>query len=148
MFDEPTMRSVTKVLSIYGDFGARGDVLTYLRDEFRQIRDSKRHQDIMQFVLKPWPSDKAIEQIANKSGGCFIYAATVVKSVDQEYFSCLDRLDQVLGISAAYHDPEEMPFAELDKLYSNVLSICPKIPTTLAQKSFGFPSSLRECLEH
>jgi hypothetical protein len=68
-FDEPVMSSVTKVLSIYGDFGARRDVLTYLRDEFRRIQDSKRHKDIMQFVPKPWPSDRVIEQIAEKSGG-------------------------------------------------------------------------------
>ena len=138
IFDEPVMRSVTKVVSIYGDFGARRDVLTYLRDEFRRIQDSKRHQDVMQFVLKPWPPGDAIEQIADKSGGYFIYAATVIKYVDEEYFSCLDRLDQVLGNSAIQHDPEEMPFAELDRLYSNVLSRSPKTQLPLLKRVLGF----------
>ena len=126
-FDELAVSSVTKVLSIYGDFGARDDVKKYLRAEFSRIQDSKRHQDMMQFIPKPWPSDKVIEQITDKSGGYFIYAATVIKYVDEEYFPCLDRLDQVLGASAARcHDHEETPFAELDRLYSSVLSICPK----------------------
>jgi len=137
-FDEPVMSSVTKVLSIYGNPGAHRDVLTYLRDEFRRIQDSKRHKDIMQFVPKPWPSDQVIESIAKKSGGYFIYAATVIKYVDEEYFSCLDRLDQVLGTSAAHHDPAEMPFAELDRLYSDVLSICPKSQLLLLKSVLGF----------
>ena len=124
--DKSAMSSITEVLSVYGDFGARDDVKTYLRDEFRRIQDSEMHQDIMQFVPKPWPSDSVIEQIVEKSGGYFIYAATVIKYVDEEYFSCLDRLDEALGSSTAQHDPEETPFAELDRLYSSVLSTCPK----------------------
>ena len=137
-FDEPVMSSVTQVLSIYGDFGAHRDVLKYLRDEFKRIQDSKRHKDIMQFVPKSWPSDKIVEQIANKSGGYFIYAATVINYVDEEYFSCVDRLDQVLGTSAVHHDPEEAPFAELDRLYSNVLSTCPKSQLPLLKRVLGF----------
>ena len=137
-FDEPVMRRVTEVLSIYGDFLARRDVLAYLRDEFSRIQDSKRHKDIMQFIPKPWPSDRVIELIAKKSGGYFIYAATVIKYVDEEYFSCLDRLHQVLGTSAAHLDPAEMPFAELDGLYSNVLSRCPKSQLPLLKRVLGF----------
>ena len=132
------MSGVTKVLSIYGDFGARRDVLTYLRDEFRRIQDSKRHKDILQSVPKPWPPDRAMELIAEKSGGYFIYAATAIRYVDEEYFSCVDRLDKVLGISAARHDPEDMPFAELDKLYSNVLSVCPKSRLPLLKGVLAF----------
>ena len=138
MFDEPVMSRVTKVLSIYGDFGAYLDVMTYLRDEFRRIRESKRHKDILQSVPKPWPSDRVIQLIAEKSGGYFIYAATVIKYVDEEYFSCPDRLDQVLGISAALHGPAEMPFAELDKLYCSVLSACPKPRLPLLKRILGF----------
>jgi len=94
----------------------------------------------MQFVPKPWPSERVIEQIADKSGGggYFIYAATVIRYVDEEYFSCLERLGQVLCTSAAHHDPEEMLFAELDKLYSNVLSTCPKSQLPLLKRVLPF----------
>ena len=112
-FDEPTMSSVTKVVSVYGDFDARLDVLTYLRGEFRRIQASRRHKDVMRFVREPWPSDEIIQRIANKSEGYFIYAATVIKYIDEEYFSCLDRLNQVLGTSVTLHDPEEMPSLSL-----------------------------------
>ena len=91
---------------------------------------------------KPWPSEKVIEQIADKSGGYFIYAATVIKYVDEEYFSCLERLDQVLGTSAAQPDPEEMPFAELDKLYNNVLSACPKSQLPVLKRTLAFLGAL------
>jgi len=141
-FDEPVMSSLTEMVSIYGDFLACSDVLTYLRDEFRRIQESKRHKDTMQFVLNPWPSERVINQIVKKSGGYFIYAATVIKYVDEEYFSCLDRLDQVLGISAAHHDPEEMPFVELGRLYTNVLSTCPKSQLPLLKRVLGFSSLL------
>ena len=132
------MSSVTKVVSIYGDFSARRDVVAYLRDEFRRIKRSLRHRDIMRFAPDPWPSDKVIEKIAEKSGGYFIYATTVIKYVDEEYFSCVARLDQVLGNSAAPHFPEEMPFAELDNLYSNVLSASPRSQLPLLKRVFPF----------
>ena len=132
------MSGVTQVLSIYEDFGARRDVLTYLRDEFRLIQDSKRHKDILQSVPKPWPSDRIIQSIAEKSGGYFIYAATVINYVDEEYFSCVERLDQVLGTSAAHHDSAEFPFAELDRLYINVLSTCPKSKLPLLKRALAF----------
>jgi len=132
------MSSVTKVLSIYGDFRAHRDVLTYLQGEFRRIHDSKRHEDILQSVSNPWPSDRVIEPIAVKSGGYFIYAATVIKYVNEEYFSCLERLDQVLGTPTALRDPEEMPFAELDRLYSNVLSACSKSQLSLLKRALAF----------
>ena len=137
-FDEPAMSTVTKVVPLHGDSRARRDVLTYLRDEFSRIHDSKRHKDMMQFVPKPWPPDKIVEQIAIKSGGYFIYAATVIKYVGEEYVSCLDRLDQVLGTSAAHHGPDEMPFAELDRLYSNVLSTCPNFQLPPLKRVLGF----------
>ena len=132
------MRSVTKVLSIYGDFRAYRDVLTYLRGEFRRIQDSKRHKGILQSVPKPWPPNRVIKSIAEKSGGYFFYAATVIKYVDEEYFSCLERLDQVLGTSAAHHDSAELPFAELDRLYRNVLSTCPKSQLPLLKRALAF----------
>jgi len=138
MFDDSAMSSVTKVVSIYEDFGARRDVLRYLCDEFKRIQESKRHKDILQSVPKPWPPDRVIGLIAEKSGGYFVYAATVIKYVDEEYFSCLDRLDQVLGISAAHHDPEERPFDELDNLYRSVLSACPKSQLLPLKRVLGF----------
>jgi hypothetical protein len=141
-FAEPVMSSLTKVLSIYGSFGAHFDVVKYLRDEFRRIHNSKRHKDIIQFVSTSWPSDKVIQQIAKKSGGYFIYAATIIKYIDEEYFSCLERLDRVLGASDAHRDAEDRPFAELDRLYSNILSACLRSQLPVLKRMFVFLKAL------
>ena len=132
------MISVTEVLSNYGDSGAHLDVVAYLQDEFGRIKDSQRHKYIMQFVPEPWPSGEVIARIAEKSGGCFIYTATVIRCVDEEHFSCLDQLDQVLGTSAAPHGPDEMPFAGLDNLYNTVLSAWPRSLLPLLKRVLSF----------
>ena len=122
-FQERGLKDITKVLSLYGDYGASGDVSIYLRSEFSRIHNAARHRDIMQFVPRPWPSDDIIKQLVWKSGGYFIYASTVIKFIDEEHFSPVAQLAQVLGTSNA--SAESNPFAELDQLYIQVLSSYP-----------------------
>ena len=125
-FEEPALVNVANRLSLYGDFRAYNDVFIYLRNEFSRIYESKRHKDIMEFVPRPWPSDDAIQRIVRKSGGYFIYASTVIRFTDEEYFEPPERLDQVLNHSISSTVPDSTPFAELDKLYIQILSSCPK----------------------
>lgn len=134
-FDSPPMEGLTKKMSLYGNHGARQDVLHYLRSEFTRIHDSKRHKDIIQFVPKPWPSEGVVEKIAHRSGGYFIYASTVIRYVDEEYFSCTERLEEVLQSRS---DLDSTPFAELDNLYKQILSTCPKARVFLLKQVLGF----------
>ena len=138
-FDERGLRKITKVMSLYGDYRAREDVQSYLRTEFARIHNSPKHKDIMSFIPKPWPPDNTIMRLVDKSGGYFIYASTAIQFIDEEYFSCTERLDQVLGTSNNPHpDPDLTPFAELDKLYIQVLSTCPKSWLHLLKNILGF----------
>ncbi|KAF5376275.1 hypothetical protein D9615_008484 [Tricholomella constricta] len=122
-FDEPTMQTINlQVLSLLGVHRAIDDVLLFLHDGFTEIHRAEKHSDIMQFVPKPWPSKDIVELLATKSGGYFIYASTVLKFIDEEYYSPLDRLDEVLNASST---STSTPFAELDKLYTQILSTCP-----------------------
>ena len=85
----------------------------------------------MKVVRRPWPSEDLIRDLVDKSGGYFIYASTIIKFIDEEYFSPKDRLDLVLNGSNSAVPPSELaPFAELDKLYLQILSSCPtsKLP--------------------
>ena len=75
----------------------------------------------MKHVPKPWPSDEVVQLLADRSGGYFIYASTVLKYVDEEYSSCIDRLQDILEVSKS----GSSAFAELDKLYMQILSIYP-----------------------
>ena len=119
-FEEHDLASITKVLSLYGDYGAPSDVSMYLRSEFSRIR---RCRAGMQSAPQPWPSEDVIERLVRKSGGYFIYASTVIKFVDEESCSPVARLDHVLGTSNA--SSEVNPFAELDQLYIQILSTYP-----------------------
>ena len=119
-FDTVAINASTRI-SIYGDHQAREDVRLFLRTEFNRIHDSERHAAIMKHVPKPWPSDEIVQLLADRSGGYFIYASTVLKYVDEEYSSCIDRLREILEVSK----PGLSAFAELDKLYMQILSIYP-----------------------
>ena len=109
-------------ISLYGDHRARQDIYLHLRRSFDELHSSGRHADIMRYVPKPWPSDDVIQLLAKRSGGYFIYASTVLKYVDEEYFSPIGRLQEVLETSQAGSEA----FEELDKLYRQVLSTCPR----------------------
>ncbi|KAF5367880.1 hypothetical protein D9615_010478 [Tricholomella constricta] len=100
---------------------ARQDVRAFIVKEFARIYDSEKHRHFMKSVRKPWPRRDAIKILVNRSGGYFIYIATVVRFVDEEFFSPVDRLDEIIMVAA----PGSSPFAELDKLYTQILSTNP-----------------------
>ena len=120
-FFDTVATSASTRISIYGDHQAREDVRLFLQTGFNTIHDSERHAAIMKHVPKPWPSDEAVQVLADRSDGYFIYASTVLKYVDEEYSSCIGRLREILELSK----PGSSAFAELDKLYMQVLSIFP-----------------------
>ena len=95
-FEKPDLANIAKSLSLHGDIQDR-DVSEYFQSEFSRIHNSKRHRDVMEFVRQPWPSRLIITTLVNESGGCFIYASTVIKFIDKEGFSPIQRLDQVLN---------------------------------------------------
>jgi len=115
-FNTLAMSAGTRI-SIYGDHQAREDVRLFLQTGFNTIHDSERHAAIMKHVPKPWPSNEVIQLLVNRSDGYFIYASTVLKYVDEEYSSCIDRLREILKLSK----PGSSAFAELDKLYKQLL---------------------------
>jgi len=119
-FNTVAMKASTGI-SIYGDHQAREDVRLFLRTEFNTIHNSERHAAIMKHIPKPWPSDEVVQLLTDRSDGYFIYASTVLKYVDEEYSSCIDRLREILELSK----PGLSAFAELDKLYIQVLSSYP-----------------------
>ncbi|RDB27533.1 hypothetical protein Hypma_003783 [Hypsizygus marmoreus] len=132
-FAGETMKHICAKVSLYGTHQALQDVHTYLRSGFDKIHDSETHSAIMKSVPKPWPDDDILETLVNNSGGYFIYASTMLKYVDEEFFSPLKRLDDVLKITSSLGSS---PFAELDKLYHCILSSNPN--TELLKHVLGY----------
>jgi len=138
-FEEQDLANIAEMLSLYGDSEGSGDVSAYLQSEFSRIYSSKRHRDVMEFIPGPWPSKDVIAGFVGKSGGYFIYASTVIKFIDDENFSPIERLDQILtGSNSAVPPPDSAPFAELGKLYLQILSSCPTSKLPMLKRILGY----------
>ncbi|KAJ6470364.1 hypothetical protein C8R45DRAFT_1015449 [Mycena sanguinolenta] len=91
------------------------DVRKYLRDEFSRIH---REHHIMARVPSPWPSSDVLEVLVHKSSGHFIYAATIIKFVDDKNYRPTQRLALVQSGSGRGSDSV---FDTLDQLYMAIL---------------------------
>jgi hypothetical protein len=94
------------------------DVRKYLEDEFSRIH--REHHETMAGVWSPWPSPEVIKYLVEKSSGYFIYAATVIKFVDDRNFRPTEQLAVLQDTSHS-----ESPFNDLDQLYMQILSTVP-----------------------
>ena len=122
-FDVSLGKSSSIGFSIYGHDSEYGDVYIFLRSKFDEISASERHASTLAHIPKPWPPDDTVQLLAKKSDGYFIYASTLLKYIDDEYSPCTKRLQEVLQATG----PASTAFAELDKLYTQILSMCPNI---------------------
>ncbi|KAJ6580003.1 hypothetical protein DFH09DRAFT_1029932 [Mycena vulgaris] len=104
------------------------DILRYLRNCFSEIRKRRLpHQDAS------WPSKRDLDRLVHSASGQFIYVATVVKFVDDEFCHPVDQLSTVLSLSTT--DTDTSPFADLDILYTHILSTNPN--TSLMMRALG-----------
>ena len=111
------------------------DIATFLRSSFSDIHHRKKTLFPSKPSLPlPWPSEDVITFLVGKSSGQFIFAATVIRFVDEDRKLPPAQLDLVLGIckslDASQHDTN--PFALLDELYSHVLRSCDKTSEVLS----------------
>ncbi|KAJ7437052.1 hypothetical protein FB451DRAFT_181483 [Mycena latifolia] len=96
------------------------DVRIYLRDEFSRIH--RQHHETMEHIPTPWPSTDILEKLVENSSGYFIYAATVIKFIDDKCFRPTKQLEVIQSLNI---DDSDSPFAALDQLYMQILSAVP-----------------------
>ena len=94
------------------------DIRLFLTDNFKEIRAT---HPMSGHLDHPWPSVDVLEGLVKKSSGQFIYASTVVKYVSSIRHQPAGRLNVVLGIRPPRH-AREMPFGELDALYTHIFT--------------------------
>ncbi|KAJ7328987.1 hypothetical protein DFH08DRAFT_709130 [Mycena albidolilacea] len=73
----------------------------------------------MTHIPTPWPSPQILDQLVQNSSGYFVYASTIIKFVDDEYFRPSRQLDIIIQKFVPH------PFAALDQLYIQILSAVP-----------------------
>ncbi|KAJ7214088.1 hypothetical protein GGX14DRAFT_444977 [Mycena pura] len=122
VFQQSTFDGLHRKFNIRQSFD---DIRIYLAAEFERIH---RDHETMIDVPRPWPSQTVIQHLIDKSSGYFIYAATVIKFIDDQDFRPTERLEIVMGIAEPEHGS---PFSVLDQLYTQILEAVPVRPSLL-----------------
>ncbi|KAJ7437021.1 hypothetical protein FB451DRAFT_1452213, partial [Mycena latifolia] len=91
VFKEPGMAGLYHLLDIGPSLM---DIRNYLLSEFNRIHNE--HEETMASVIKPWPTWDILEHLVDKSSGYFIYAATIIKFIDNKDFRPTERLVAVV----------------------------------------------------
>ncbi|KAJ7627096.1 hypothetical protein FB45DRAFT_991256 [Roridomyces roridus] len=110
LFQEPNLQNTHRQMNIAPSFT---DIHTYLRDEFGRI---SRDHKMMMGVQTPWPDQRVLEYLIERSSGYFIYAATVIKFIDDPDFRPTRQLSIIMGMAKPKHGS---PYAALDQLLNN-----------------------------
>jgi len=124
------------------------DIETYICGKFLEI---KKTHPLKSSIPDSWPHTDFVMKITKKASGQFIYAATAVKYISSIRHLPHHRLDVVLQIKPP-KDSEDLPFAELDALYRDILSSTEDVTKVLNVLSTFFilrdnapgPPSVRE----
>ena len=131
---EDELNEITYRLVLDDSYDPNRDIATFLRSSFSDIH-RRRHTRVpsMLSLRLPWPSEDVISFLVKKSSGQFIFAATVIRFVDEDRKSPPAQLRLVLdmckSLNASQHKTN--PFALLDELYAHVLQSCDEIDRVL-----------------
>ena len=111
-------------------YEADADIETFLLSRFHEIKEN--HQ-FSANIPNYWPSKEIIDRLVRKSSGQFIYASTVMKYLESPKRLPMKQLDVIIGLRSIDGD---MPYKELDALYSYIFSCVEDLALTL--KILGF----------
>ncbi|KAJ7799787.1 hypothetical protein B0H13DRAFT_1471315, partial [Mycena leptocephala] len=121
IFEESLFHGLYEVTNIEKSFE---DVRIYLLGEFSRIH--REHRGTMGNIPIPWPSATHLDTLVERSSGDFIYAATVIKFIDDGDFRPTERLLTILqNVTTDSSDPSNRPFEALDQLYLYILRSSP-----------------------
>ena len=132
---EDDLNKITYHLVLDDSYDPGRDIATFLQSSFSDIH-RRRHTRFpsMSSLPLPWPSKDVISFLVEKSSGQFIFAATVVRFVDEDRKLPPVQLKLVLdmckSLDASQHKTN--PFVLLDQLYAHVLRSCDDVDRVLS----------------
>ena len=115
-FSTGILPGVTTCVALDGSYLPDQDIQLFLTDKFQEIKSTHR---LRAYIPSEWPLPNVLQQLIQKSSGQFIYASTVIHYVSSIRHKPVDRLDTILGIGPPQRD---LPFAELDALYTHIFT--------------------------
>ena len=118
------LSAMTHHLVLDSSYNPDRDIATFLRSSFADIyhRRHTRFRSMSSLTL-PWPSDGVISFLIQKSSGQFIFAATVIRFIDEDRKLPTSQLQLILDICQSSEASQRgmNPFALLDQLYAHTL---------------------------
>jgi len=114
-FSTGILPTVTSRIALDESYLPEEDIEMFFTDKFQAIKST---HPLRAYIPPQWPGPVVLNRLISKSSGQFIYASTVIGYVTSIRHKPTDRLDIVLGIRPAQKD---LPFSELDALYTQIL---------------------------
>jgi hypothetical protein len=130
--DQKVDSILTRVILDY-DYHPDADIEKFLRSEFNDCQISHPFKHL---IPSGWPSAESVHQLVGKASGQFIYASTITRYVRSPRHNPAVGLDIILGVRPA---SGASPFAQLDALYTHILSDLGNIDTVLKLLNFMLP---------
>ncbi|KAF4615697.1 hypothetical protein D9613_012527 [Agrocybe pediades] len=122
-FNDPDslLNAISATVSLNADADSDSDIRRFLEEKFSRIRKLLPHPP-----KEEWPTSANIDYLVSKSSGQFIFAATVEKYVGSptHRHHAVKRLKHILDLASlpTPEDKKKHPFADLDALYSLILT--------------------------
>ncbi|KAF5328192.1 hypothetical protein D9619_013385 [Psilocybe cf. subviscida] len=129
-FGVTTVDSILTRVILDQEYHPDADITKFLKNEFHDCRTSHPFKHL---TPPGWPPTDAVYQLVGKASGQFIYASTVTRYVKSPRRNPAVSLDIVLGVRPA---SGSLPFAQLDALYTHILSNVEHIDTVLKLLNF------------
>ena len=132
-FSTGLLHNVTTRIALDESYLPDDDIRLFLTDKFQDIKSTHR---LRVYIPPQWPLPDVLNQLVKKSSGQFIYASTVIQYISSIRHKPADRLDIVLGIRPS--QAGDLPFAQLDALYTHIFTNVENIEHVLEILSFVF----------
>ncbi|KAF8175864.1 hypothetical protein BJ912DRAFT_988040 [Pholiota molesta] len=125
-FNSPPLAGLWRSLVLDDSYKPDDDIRLFLEDSFRDIKTTHPHRHL---IPEAWPEPWDVDTLVQKSSGQFIYSSVVVKYISAPLDRPPRRLDVIMGLRPARGD---VPFSELDALYTHILGSCADPNTVLS----------------
>ncbi|KAJ2925585.1 hypothetical protein H1R20_g11508, partial [Candolleomyces eurysporus] len=119
-----SFQPITETLDLYQVGDHMKDVEKFVRDELARIAESL---DPQPGDDKEWPGEDIVEEFLWKTGGHMLYAATVIRHIDDPYENPCQLLQDILmdDLHSTQNLSHSTPFSSLHELYRQILRSCP-----------------------
>ncbi|TFK38267.1 hypothetical protein BDQ12DRAFT_748739, partial [Crucibulum laeve] len=95
-FEQEYISKLFHELSLTTTTTTYSDIRLVLESGFLKILESSTHRDTMKGIVRPWPSKAILDELVSRISGQFIYAATVLKYVDNPDSRPINQLETIL----------------------------------------------------